>query len=151
MIKGIHHVTISTGNIEQLRQFYCDILGFELVMEYDWEPGTEMGSQADKIIGLKNTGTKVAMVKMGGFHVEFFEYSSPAPKPVDPEWRVCDHGYTHLCLEVDDIDAEYDRLSNAGMTFHGPPPPFYNGLRALYGQDPDGNIVEILQIDSDAS
>ena len=119
-------------------------------MELDWAPGTELGDQDEKIIGLKNTAAKVAMVEMGGVNIKLFEYSSPTPKPVDPEWRVCDHGYTHLCLEVDDIDAEYDRLNKAGMTFHAPPPPVYNGMRALYGRDPDGNIVEILQINPDA-
>jgi glyoxylase I family protein len=122
-----------------------------VVLESDWAPATELGDQIDKIIGIKGTVAKVVMVELGGVNVEIFEYSSPTPKPKDPEWRVCDHGYTHICLEVDDIDAEYDRLSNAGMTFHGPPPPFYKGLRALYGRDPDGNVVEILQIDADAS
>ena len=151
MIKAIHHVAISTENIERMKQFYCDVLGFNLAMELDWAPGTELGDQINQIIGLKNTTAKVAMIEMGGICIEFFEYSSPVPKPLDPEWRVCDRGYTHICLEVDDIDAEYDRLSNAGMTFHGPPPPVYNGMRALYGRDPEDNIIEILEIIPDAS
>ena len=151
MIKAIHHVAISTENLERMTQFYCDVLGFNLTMELDWAPATELGDQLDKIIGLKNTAAKVAMVEMGDIRVELFEYHSPVPKPKDPEWRVCDHGYTHLCMEVGDIDAEYDRLSNAGMTFHGPPPPPYNGMRALYGRDPEGNTIEILQIIPDGS
>jgi catechol 2,3-dioxygenase-like lactoylglutathione lyase family enzyme len=108
------------------------------------------GNRADKIIGLKNTAAKVAMVEMGDVHIEFFEYSSPKPKTKDPDWRVCDHGYTHICLAVDNVDAEYGRLGKAGMTFHGPPPPVYGGLRAIYGRDPDGNFIEILQIIPDA-
>lgn len=151
MIKAIHHVAISTGNLERMKQFYCDVLGFNLAMELDWAPGTELGDQIEKIIGLKDTAAKVAMIEMGGTYIEFFEYRSPVPKSLDPEWTVCNHGYTHICLEVDDIDAEYDRLSNAGMTFHGPPPAVYNGMRALYGRDPDGNVIEILQIIPDGS
>jgi catechol 2,3-dioxygenase-like lactoylglutathione lyase family enzyme len=79
--------------------------------------------------------------------IEFFQYSSPEPKPIDPGRRVCDHGYTHICFEVQDIDQEFERLRNAGMKFHSPPPKGDpGGLRAIYGRDPDGNVVELMEI-----
>jgi hypothetical protein len=58
---------------------------------------------------------------------------------------VCDHGITHLCLNVTDIDKEYERLNAAGMRFHCPP-QHMGALKATYGRDPDGNVVELLEV-----
>ena len=61
---------------------------------------------------------------------------------------MCDHGITHLCLQVEDIDGEYERLKAAGMTFHCAPQKAGKGLRATYGRDPDGNVVELLEVEN---
>jgi glyoxylase I family protein len=146
MIKGIHHVAISTPDLKKISGFYHDVLGFDVESEIEWEAGTEVGALCDTVIDLKNSSAKSVMLRKGGMVIEFFQYRSPVPKPVDPERRVCDHGYTHICLEVKDIDAEFDRLKNAGMTFHARPPKGDpGGLRAIYGRDPDGNVVELLE------
>jgi glyoxylase I family protein len=147
MIIGIHHVAISTPDLERITRFYRDTLGFEAESEVQWEAGTELGDLCDTIIGLKNSSAKSIMLKKGSMIVEFFQYSAPEPKPLSPKQRVCDHGYTHICLEVKDIDKEFDRLKNAGMTFHARPPGDEGaGLRAIYGRDPDGNVVELMEI-----
>ena len=62
----------------------------------------------------------------------------------------CDHGITHICLDVADIDAEYEWLKSAGMTLHCPPQGM-GGLRATYGRDPDGNVVELFEVTDAAS
>lgn len=147
MIKGIHHIAISTPDLERICGFYRDALGFDLESDTKWDTGTELGEVCDTIIGLKNSAARSIMLRKGSMIIEFFEYSLPLPKPRDPNWRVCDHGYTHICLEVVDIDGEFERLKNAGMRFHAAPPlgeP--GGLRAIYGRDPDGNVIELLEI-----
>jgi catechol 2,3-dioxygenase-like lactoylglutathione lyase family enzyme len=146
MIKAVHHVAISTRNLTRLREFYCGVLGFEPVMEAEWKPGTEEGARADHAINLKNSAAKAAMVKKGDVIMELFEYSSPEPKPIPSDWKVCDHGYTHIALLVDDLDGEYERLKKAGMTFHAPPGEGVSGMRGLYGHDPEGHVIEILEI-----
>ena len=68
----------------------------------------------------------------------------------DPPRQPYHRGYTHFALDVVDIDAEYQRLSENGMTFHAPPPSREemggSALRAIYGRDPDGNIIELQEI-----
>jgi hypothetical protein len=119
----------------------------EQVMEMDWQPGTESGVRCDRVIGLKESSSRVAMLTRDGMIVEMFEYSSPVPRVRPTDWRVCDYGYTLICLEVEDIDCEYERLSKAGMTFHAPPPAeAYSGMKAIYGRDPEGNFIELLEI-----
>ena len=142
MIRGIHHAAISTPDIERALKFYRDLLGLAVIFETKWEIGTE---SADQITGLKDSAARVAMLKAGNACIELFEYSAPIPKASEPMRPVCDHGVTHICLDVADIDKEYERLKAAGMTFHCPPQGL-GALRATYGRDPDGNVVELLEV-----
>jgi catechol 2,3-dioxygenase-like lactoylglutathione lyase family enzyme len=147
MILGIHHTAISTGDIERSLRFYRDLLGFKEVFSSKWDIGTET---TDNIVGLKDSSARVVMLRAGNACVELFQYATPEPKPGDVNRPVCDHGITHLCLQVADIDAEYTRLKAAGMRFHCPPQNT-SGLRATYGRDPDGNVVELLEVKDQSS
>jgi catechol 2,3-dioxygenase-like lactoylglutathione lyase family enzyme len=147
MILGIHHTAISTSDIERSLQFYRDLLGFKEVFSSKWDIGTEV---TDKIVGLKDSSARVVMLRAGNACVELFQYVTPEPKLGDMNRPVCDHGITHLCLQVADIDAEYTRLKAAGMRFHCPPQDI-GGLRATYGRDPDGNVVELLEVKDQSS
>jgi catechol 2,3-dioxygenase-like lactoylglutathione lyase family enzyme len=146
MIRGVHHVAVSTGDLDRLVTFYTELFGFEQVMATEWRDRAII----DRIIGLPDTAARQAMLRSGNVYLEIFEYESPRGIPGDPDRPASDHGYTHFCIDVTDIDAEYDRLSAAGMRFHSPPPTgeeLGSGrLRATYGRDPDGNIVELQEI-----
>jgi glyoxylase I family protein len=141
MIQGIHHTALSTGDLERALRFYRDVLGFELVMDHRWERGTE---NMDRTMALLGTAARCVLLRAANTMLEIFEYASPTPAPGDPTRPLCDHGITHLCLEVDDIDAEYARLSAAGMTFHAPPVQ-NDGAKMTYGRDPDGNAIELIE------
>jgi catechol 2,3-dioxygenase-like lactoylglutathione lyase family enzyme len=142
MIRGVHHTAISTGDLDRALKFYRDLLGFEVAMEFEWPKGTD---PADSITGLKDSAARAAMLKAGNMLVEIFEYSSPTPKEGNSRRPVCDHGITHICVDVVDIDAEYKRLKAAGMTFHCPPEDL-GFAKATYGRDPDGNVVELQEV-----
>ncbi len=141
MIKSIHHTAISTGDFERALAFYRDLLGFEMVSELNWPTGVDL---ADTITGLEGSSARSVMLRASNSSIELFEFASPAPKPGDPRRPVCDHGITHIALEVDDIDVEYERLKAAGMSFHCPPQDL-GASRVTYGRDPDGNVLELWQ------
>lgn len=143
MIHGIHHTAISTGDLERSVAFYRDLLGFEEAISSGWQVGTET---LDKITGLKDSSARMVMLKAGNAFVELFQFETPTPKPADAMRPVCDHGITHLCLAVSDVDGEYERLKAAGMVFHCPPQTTATGNRVTYGRDPDGNVIELLQV-----
>lgn len=146
MIRGIHHVAISTPDIDRLAAFYVDAIGFEVVMSTSWRDREII----DRIIGLDRSAARQLMLSAGNAYLELFEYESPVGRPANPGRNPADHGYTHFCLDVQDIDAEYERLSALGMTFHAPPPTVdelgSGRLRAIYARDPDGNIVELQEV-----
>ncbi|AXL92228.1 hypothetical protein C4J65_31050 [Streptomyces sp. CB09001] len=143
MIIGIHHAAISTPDLERLKSFYCDLFGLEEVMRYGWQQGDDL---CDSIVGLSGSEATFVYLRGGNAHIELFQYTHPAPKPRDPEWRVSDHGFTHICFEVTDIHAEFERLAGAGMRFQNDGPIDALGmLHVAYGFDPDGNIVELIE------
>jgi catechol 2,3-dioxygenase-like lactoylglutathione lyase family enzyme len=143
MIHGIHHVAISTGDMERALRFYRDTLGFEQAWEGSWPSGTPV---ADRITALDGSAARQVMLRSGNAFVELFEYAAPEARPGDPARPVNDHGITHLCLDVTDLDAEYERLSAAGVRFHCEPQDLGAGVRTTYARDPDGNVVELQEL-----
>jgi extradiol dioxygenase family protein len=85
------------------------------------------------------------MLKKGNAYLELFQYESPVPKEADPNRPVNDHGFTHICLDVTDLDGEYERLKAAGMHFHCAPIDMPNE-KTVYGRDPFGNVLELQEI-----
>lgn len=147
MIRGIHHVAINTPNLDRLVAFYRDVVGFEVVEStaFAWEDSPEI----DTIVGIQGSASKVVMLKAANSYIEMFEYQRPAARYTD-RLNPSDHGYTHICLDVTDVEAEYARMSQNGMTFHAPPTSVEGGrIKTVYGRDPDGNIIELQELAAD--
>jgi glyoxylase I family protein len=141
MIKGFHHAAISTPDLERCIDFYTNTIGGEVAWTFGWEGGTP---EADQVTGLNNSAADAAMLKIGDTFLEVFRFSAPLSEPRDGLRQVNNHGITHICLEVEDIDAEYERLKAAGMPFNCAPMR-QEGSAMVYGRDPDGNVVELIE------
>lgn len=141
MIKGFHHAALSTPDLERCVDFYTRVLGCEVAWTFGWPAGSRA---ADGITGLENSAARAAMLRLGESFIEIFEFSSPPPRVARGDRPACDHGISHLCLEVQDIHGEFERLVAAGMRFHCPPQRQDSGW-VTYGRDCDGNIIELLE------
>jgi catechol 2,3-dioxygenase-like lactoylglutathione lyase family enzyme len=142
MIRGIHHTSISTGNLERLLGFYRDLVGIDVLFVADFS-----GEEIENVTALPGAKGKVAMLRAANAHIELFEYAAPTPRAGDGDRPVCDHGLTHLCFDVVDLPTEYARLSAAGVPFHCPPQLLGRGtVLTTYARDPDGNVVEFQEI-----
>ena len=139
MILGIHHPALSVPDLEKGLEFYRDKLGFEPVMEADLPEGIEMISDG---MGIESSKYKVAMLKKGNSCIELFEF--PEAEAATPDRPVQKHGITHICLASDDYAADYEMLTAAGVRFNGPPVGVAPG-RWIYGRDPFGNVIELLE------
>jgi glyoxylase I family protein len=142
MIRGIHHVGIHTADLDRLRLFYEQAFGFEAVGEE-----IDLGEvpEAARVIGMERTFARCLMMKASNCFIELFEWSDPVGDRREP-LKANDVGYTHFMVDVEDIEAEYERLSALGMTFVGPAPVRFGNNASIYGRDPDGHIIEIGQI-----
>lgn len=151
-IQGIHHVSISVPDIAVARRFYIDLLGAEEITKAEWEPGN---AWIDAIVGLEGSAAKSFMARLKNIQIEVFQYTAPVSPPQDPARPVCRNGYTHIGFQVDDIQAVYEKMLAAGLTFHTPPDLSVltlaedgskRGHAATYGRDFFGNIFEIMEI-----
>lgn len=144
-ILGFHHVAISTPDIDRLSAFYCTLFGFERVFDMAWDKGVE---PYDRMMAIEDTAARVVMLRTGNSFLEMFEFSSPVPRHAVGDRPVIDHGLTHICIAVDDADAECARLAALGLRLHCPP---LGGapVNGTYARDPDGNVIEILAVSDD--
>lgn len=142
MVKGLSHVGISVANLDRSIEFYCKGLGMDIV-----EQQSEFaGEDYERILRLAGVRGKTAMLKADTLQLELFEFAHPVPRASDPARPVCDHGITHFCIEVDDIASAYAQLISAGASFHSEPIEFTGVGLATYGRDPDGNVIELLEM-----
>lgn len=145
MIRGIHHVAVHVRDLERMMRFYQEAFGFERVGEaFGWENNEFI----DRIVDVPNSAARGAMLRCGTCYMELFEYSAPPPvsdRPLQPY----DRGYTHFCVDVTEIEQEFERLRGLGMTFSQPGPIDVGHVKTIYGRDPEGNLIEIQQTAAD--
>ncbi len=117
MLKRLTSATIWSRDLNSLLPFYRDTLGLKVEMQS--ERFVAFGdSESGPILGL-------------GSHSEV------KGKASDP--------YRHMVgFESDDLDADYRRLTSAGVEFIEQPTE-YDGMRIATMKDPEGNLVQLFQ------
>lgn len=141
MIRGIHHFAIHVHDMDKMMKFYKEAFGFELVGEaFSWADSEFI----DNIVDVKDSAARGGMLRAGNCYIEIFQYSNPKPNVSEP-LNPYDKGYTHFCVDVTEIEMEYERLKGLGMTFSQPGPIDVGHVKSIYGRDPEGNLIEIQQ------
>jgi len=124
------------------------------VSQAEWPEGT---SYINEIVGVPDCSGSQFIARLGNAYIEVFEYVTPRSPEQDSNRPVNLFGYTHFCLQVDDIDAVYHRMLGAGIKFHTPPKhgggPERDGTKKLgflatYGRDYFGNVFELIEINT---
>lgn len=143
MIRGMHHISLATADLDRFIAFYRDLLGLQL----DRVSAIPGGLKTfENIVGMRDTRGRVAQFQLGNMQMEVFCYEQPLPKPGERR-PACDVGIRHIAFDVRDIQHEYERLHAAGIDFISPPQHLaMGGVTSCYCYDPDGNIVELQEI-----
>jgi predicted enzyme related to lactoylglutathione lyase len=122
MLNGLSGATIWSEDLNNLLPFYRDVLGLKIASE-----SPEFVSFGERADGGAYLGAYLGL----GTHSEVKGNAS------DP--------YRHMVgLESNDVDADFARLTAAGVEFIEKPTD-YGGLRIATLRDPEGNIVQLLQ------
>ena len=95
-----HHAGIQVADLERSVHFYRDILGFELV--FQWNPQAEY---IRTITGYADADIHAAILRMPGSDVflEILEYRDVNKTPIDT--RTANPGTAHLAFFTDDCEA----------------------------------------------
>lgn len=132
-IKGVRfgHVAFRVADVERAVKWYADAFGARKV--YHGEP--QSGRQELMFLEFAP-----------GQHIEIF--TNGTERIQIPAHAI---GYQHFCLVVDDIDAAIRHL--ATMNVH-PERPVREGrshYRIAFVADPDGNVIELMEIRPDSA
>jgi len=140
MIKRLAHVGLSVVSLERSIEFYGKALDM-LILEIEGFSGP----QYEAIMRVENARGRLAILQTSQLQLELFEFSFPTPRPALVTRPVCDHGITHFCIEVTDINGVCEKLRSAGATLHSTPILFFGTTWATYARDPDGNVFEVFE------
>ena len=145
MIRGIHHTSRTVGDMDRSLAFYRDLLGMEVAVD------TEMrGEMLEREVAMEGAHLRLVELRAGDAFLELLQYHSPSGEPFPDGSKPADVGAHHVALLVDDIQAAYRKLSEAGVRFTWPPQGVDAGMFAghwtVYCYDPDGLILELWQL-----
>lgn len=110
-------ICIITENVSCLKEFYKDVFQVETEGEEDF-----------------------ARLLIDGGNIDIF--SKQGMEELSPgSTAAMGYGGFTIEIEVDDVDAEYERLRSKQITFIKLPTTYPWGRRSFWFKDPDGNIV----------
>lgn len=140
---GLDHIGFAVGSIERSVDWYTFFFNDPPFLRKTWDI-----EYVGRIVGYPGVKLHCAFWRLpGGTVLELLEYENPSPGRVDMETYNAGNG--HLCLVVDDLDADFKRL-RGHVVFRDPEPveiPWgpYKGGKACYLRDPDGISIELMQ------
>lgn len=139
------HAGIAVADMDEAVEFYKVFLEAEPVARFE----NDRKPHIDALVGYE-AKMREAWFELGDGFIELLAYDQPEPGKTDPE--TYNVGHMHLCVEVEDVGAEYERLRDAeiGIEFRHDGPvtipaddPDFGGDRYLYLRTPDGTTFEL--------
>ena len=141
---GLDHIGFAVGNLDRAVDWYTRLLGEAPVLRKVWDI-----EYISRVLGYPGVKIECAFWDLpGGMALELIEYLEPRPGVVDME--TYNAGNAHLCLVVDDLDADLERLAGelgvTGVEAVEVPWGPYAGSKVCYLRDPDGISIELMQL-----
>ena len=145
-ITGPRHAGITVSDLDRSLEFYCGLLGMELLWRrlYEQPP----------ILGVVNvagtTALDIAMLRVPGGDLEIELIAYQGCERHSGAGRPCDYGTGHFAVFVTGIEDLYSDLRSRGVAFRSDGPKEATegpnrGGKSLYSLDPDGYIIEFHQ------
>ncbi len=145
-IMGINHIGLSVKDLDAMLEFYRTASSFELVSREK----VSGSKAADTLYGREGIEYEVAVLKAPNMLLELtqFKHNAEAEVSVMPPQGP---GMTHTCFQSPISDSGWDKFIAVGIEplSRGGQPIDLGGYGVTYGYayDPEGNMVELEQLD----
>ena len=119
---GLRHLALNARDLDEMKRFYVDVLGFEV----EWEPDADnvyLSSGIDNLALHRSTPLEASRSTTEGSRLDHFGLIVRSPA---------------------DVDAWAAFLESRGVAIDAPPRTHRDGARSCYFKDPDGNSVQII-------
>lgn len=126
-LNKVHHIAIICSDYEQSKQFYTQVLGFEILAETYREVCQSY---------------KLDLAINGSYTIELFSFPNPPRRLSQPE--AC--GLRHLAFEVDDIVSTRDFLISNSIESDAIRVDEFTGKNFFFIADPDGLPIEFYEV-----
>jgi catechol 2,3-dioxygenase-like lactoylglutathione lyase family enzyme len=114
---GLRHLALHARQLEAMKRFYVDVLGFEV----EWEPDADNVYLSSGIDNLALHRSEAAAGPTGALDHLGLIVRAPA-----------------------DVDRWAEFLESRGVVLEQMPRTHRDGARSCYFRDPDGNVVQII-------
>ncbi len=131
---SVDHVGLSVSDLDAASEFYSRAFGFTPQLEFDLAPHPIRG---------------LMLAHPSGSRLELFEHSGSVPglQATGPIEAHATRGYSHFALRTPDIGAVFADALGAGATAVIEPRPSPEpGVRFAFLADPEGNLVELVEL-----
>jgi catechol 2,3-dioxygenase-like lactoylglutathione lyase family enzyme len=129
-----NHVSISVADLDAQVDWYRRALGFGEVIERYELPEPPVRTAVLQAA----PGVRIEMIERNGS-----ERTGDYRDPLD---MTRSQGYGHWAVDVDDLDAAFTWLLDAGASeVWAPADAVAPGARFAYVKDPEGNLIELIQ------
>lgn len=136
------HYSHCVADIERSRAFYVDVLGFEVVAEFDFDDAATA-----KVMGVPGCKFKGVFMKRDGMRIELIAFREPPPAAESRKRRADEIGHSHLSFYVTDLDATLAELRAQGVVVEDDTRALLpSGIECCVVRDPDGFPIEIVEV-----
>lgn len=135
------HYSHCVSDIERSRRFYTEVLGFEVVAEFDFDD-----ANTARVMGVPGAQFKGIFMKRDGMRIEIIGFTNPPPERAVRARGSNEVGHSHLSFYVTDLDAALRDLRAQGVVVEDDTRAvLMNGIECCVVRDPDGFPIEIVQ------
>lgn len=141
-VVGFRHIGITVSDMARSEHFYRDYLGLKQIGDY---PGRQ-GDYYSTLVGVPGALIDIRIFAApDGSKVELLQYRSH-PADAGVLAQAVETGRPHMAFTVSDLNDLYARRSDFGCAFKSPPQKSGDDVLVAYCHDPDGAILELVQL-----
>jgi catechol 2,3-dioxygenase-like lactoylglutathione lyase family enzyme len=139
----VDHVGFAVADLDRSAEWYTYFLGEPPILRDVWDV-----EYVGRMLAYPGCKMECAYWRLPGTAtLELIQYIEPPTGFVDMESYNAGNG--HLCLAVEDLDAEFERLRGRADFRHPEPVQIpwgpFKGGKACYLRDPDGISIQLMQ------